>query len=111
MGSQSNNRLVGVFDVHQDPSTDKPMYRIKFKRASEMVRKGSAVIHDERSVRLITRDVVSSSSRVYGSHKQGVAYESLASDPNPRMLVGGLNRTETKPAAFQVAKGARVGHQ
>ena len=42
---------------------------------------------------------------------QGRAYEGVAIEPHPTIYLGGLTRTESKPAKIPAYKGARVGHQ
>jgi hypothetical protein len=103
-----NNAQVSVFEAYQNPETDYPIYHIKHKKAVQMVAAGIAEQYGDRTVKL---KPIGAPISAFVPSKQGWVYESLAADPNPQIVQGGLTRTEHKPAKFEIAKGARVGHQ
>ena len=108
-----NNARIAIFESHR-PATDKPILHVKNKHAKEMILRGKAVRCDERNIKLLApnaREIAISCRYVDARWNQGAVYESAAIDTSPVVFQGGLNRTETQPAKFQIAKGARVGHQ
>ena len=86
------------------------LLHLKYKKVMEFVADGRAILIDNRTARLLKKvpAVISSDLLECGQER---AYLESSIDKHPRFFTGGLTRNEHQPAKFQIAKGARVGHQ
>lgn len=77
---------------------------VKNRIAKQLIDTGAAVEFDNRSIKMLP---VPKSPLHCG---QSQSYEALAIEKHPVVFLGGLNRTENRPAIIPAFKGARVGH-
>lgn len=103
---------IAVFRKNENPNIQRASRHVKKSVAHLLIAEGRAVpvrykLYGGSAIQLTTHIVLPKDPLRCG---QAVTYEKLAIEMYPQIFLGGLTRTEHKPAVLKKFHGARVAH-